>query len=254
MVSPDSGHAELATELEHHGARVLTWPGLDICHLDNYAALDEAIENLFGYDWLIFRNINAVDFFLRRFRGLGRNISELDAVRVCAIGDAAATRLEEFQVHVDVVPGRLSSTAALSAIESYVGGRDSLEGLNFLIPGTAIARQYLQQALADAGARVDAVNAYRTVAVTNQTLSQLNALLAGGGVDCIAFTSASDVHQVAQLFDTNDLMKLFAVVVVACIDESSAQSVIEFGLRVTVRPNESTIPALAEAIDFHFDR
>ena len=84
-------------------------------------------------------------------------------------------------------------------------GRDSLRGLNFLIPCAPIARQYLQQALEDAGARVDVVIAYRTVALTSQLLSQLNALLAGGGVDCVAFSMASDVRQFAELFDTNDL-------------------------------------------------
>ena len=95
LVSPGKAQGELATELKQHGARVLTWPGLDIGGPEAYDALDEAIENLFGYDWLIFRNTNAVDFFLRRFHNRGHEISELDALRVCAVGEEAVTKLEE---------------------------------------------------------------------------------------------------------------------------------------------------------------
>ena len=251
MIAP-SVTCELKTELERHGARVITWPTIEPGEPDNYAALAEAVENLFGYDWLIFRNINAVEFFLRRFQELGHEISELDALRVCAIGEATADTLERSQVHVDLIPDQFAADAVFGAIETYAGGRASLRGLNFLIPSAPIARQNLQQALEDAGARVDVVNAYRTVAVANQALSQLNALVAGGGVDCIAFTTASEVRQFAQLFDTNDLVRVFAGVIVACIDESTAQSAIEFGLRATLTPNESTIPALAQAIAFHF--
>jgi uroporphyrinogen III methyltransferase/synthase len=243
----------LSDELERHGARVITWPTIEIGEAGNHAALDEAIENLFGYDWLIFRNVNAVEFFLRRFQELEHEISELDALRVCAIGEETASTLERSQVHVDLIRDQFASDAVFAAIETYAGGRDSLRGLNFLIPCAAIARQNLQQALEDAGARVDVVNAYRTVALTNQALSQLNALLAGGGVDCIAFTNASDVRQFAQLLDTNDLVRIFAGVVVACIDESTEQS-IGFGLRATITPSEFTITALAEAIAFHFAR
>src|SRR5882762_3683854 len=61
-----SAPQELRAELEVVGARLISWPKLDISPPETYASLDEAIENLFGYDWLIFRNVNAVTFFLGR--------------------------------------------------------------------------------------------------------------------------------------------------------------------------------------------
>jgi len=84
---------ELTTELERYGARVLTWPKLDVRAPDNFAAIDEGIGNLFGYDWLIFQSVNAVNFFLRRFQTLGHEISELDALRVCAVGQETVRTL-----------------------------------------------------------------------------------------------------------------------------------------------------------------
>ena len=248
LVSPDARHAELATELGRHGARVLTWPKLDIGHLKYYAALDEAIENLFGYDWLIFRNIHAVDFFLRHFLQLGRDISELDSLRVCAIGESTKARLEESQVHVDVIPDRLSSAAALSAIERYVGGRDSLGGLNFLIPRAAIASDSLTRSLEEPGARVDEVTTYRTCSLDDPNLAQIKGLLAGGGIDCITFAASSEVRDFAAVFDTNELAPLLKDIVVACADEGTRQTTVDFGLDVNVTLNASADPARARAI------
>ncbi|MDQ3907734.1 MAG: uroporphyrinogen-III synthase, partial [Acidobacteriota bacterium] len=96
--------AEFAAELERYGARVVPCPTIEIVEPESYAPLDEAIENLFGYDWLVFTSVNGVEFFLRRLKTLGRDVSELDDLRVCAIGDATAERLSDAFVHVDVVP------------------------------------------------------------------------------------------------------------------------------------------------------
>lgn len=250
LISPTVG-GELTTELEHHGARTLTWPRLDVSRLENHSALDEAIENLFGYDWLIFRNSHAVDFFLRRFRELGRDISELDALRVCAINEATKASLEECQVHVDVIPDRASSAGALGVIERYVGGRDSLGGLNFLIPRAAIASDSLTRSLEEAGARVDEVTTYRTCAASNPDLAHIKGLLTGGGIDCIAFAASSEVWDFAAVFDTNDLQRLLDGVVVACIDESTAKLAEQFGVHVDIQPTNALPGALAQAVSEH---
>src|SRR6059058_1418496 len=87
LVAPSEDH-ELAAEVTRHGARVITWPKVEIIDPESFADLDEATQNLFGYDWLIFANTNAARFFLRRFQHLGHEIRELDAVRVCALDEA----------------------------------------------------------------------------------------------------------------------------------------------------------------------
>src|ERR687883_294295 len=82
--------AEFAALLEGYGARVVACPTIEIVAPDSYAPLDQAIENLYGYDWLIFTSTNGVDFFMRRLSALGHDVSELDELRVCAIGEATA--------------------------------------------------------------------------------------------------------------------------------------------------------------------
>jgi uroporphyrinogen III methyltransferase/synthase len=252
LVAPDDAQArELTAELLRHGARVLAWPQIEIVEPDSYSGLDEAIHNLFGYDWLIFANVNAASFFLRRLQHLEHEISELDAPRVCALDDATRQQLEESHVHVDLVPEKLAIEGVIAALETYNGGRDSLRGLNFLLPRAAISRDHLPQALEDAGARVDVLADYRT-ASNNSELIQLNALVAGGGIDCIVFTSPSSVRALSQLFDTNDLSRLLKGVVVACVDRATAQVATEFGLPAQITPTEFTIPELAHSIASYF--
>jgi uroporphyrinogen III methyltransferase / synthase len=244
--------AEFAAELERYGARVVSCPTIEIVEPESYGPLDEAIENLFGYDWLVFTSTNGVDFFLRRFEALGRDVSELDDLRVCAIGEATAERLSDAFVHVDVVPRQSRAEGVFAALESYLGGRDKFDRLNFLIPRAAVARDYLPRALEDAGSRVDAVAAYRTVAPRATERARVEALLVGGGIDCATFTSASTVRNLAQLFDTHDLAPLLAGVRVACIGDVTAAAAHEFGLRVHIQPPETTAAALARAIAEHF--
>ena len=240
--------SELGIELEHSGARVITAPKLEIHEPESHVALDEAIENLFGYDWIIFANIYAVDYFLRRFHQLNHDNSELDDLRVCAIDGAGRTRLEEMRVHVDLIPDDHAASRVIDALGAYVGGREAFRTANFLIPRSATSIDPLPQVLEDAGARVDVVAAYGIASTNESLLAQLRALLVGGGIDYLAFSGPSEVEMLAQLFDTHDLSRLLQDVVVACIDQPTKQTAHEFGLSAVVVPPESSIKAFVEAI------
>lgn len=242
---------EFAAELEHYGAEVVLCPTIEICELDSYELLDEAIDHLYGYDWLIFTSVNGVEYFFKRLQTRGRNVSDLDELKVCAIGEATADRLHDSHVHVDVVPEEFKAEGVFSALERFVGGPQALQNLNVLIPRASVARDYLPKALEEAGARVDVVPAYRTSLPTNLDRGRVAAMLSGGA-DCIAFTSSSTVRNLGQLFDTQDLSAPLAGVVVACIGDITATTAADYGLRVEIQPQEFTIPSLARAIADYF--
>ena len=244
--------AEFAAELERFGARVVVCPMIEITEPESFAPLDDAIEHLFGYDWIVFTSANGVEFFLRRLAARGGEASALDGLRVCAVGPATAELLAEAHVHVDVVPELFKAEGVFAALESYLGGREAFDRLNFLLPRAAAARDYLPRALEEAGARVDVVAAYRTVPPKTTDRARVEALLVGGGVDCVTFASASAVANFARLFDTNDLGPLLGGARVACIGDVTARAAADFGLRVDIRPDEFTAPALARAVAEHF--
>jgi len=54
---------ELSKLLEDYGAKVIACPTIEIRELDNYERLDEALDHLYGYDWLILTSTNGVGFF-----------------------------------------------------------------------------------------------------------------------------------------------------------------------------------------------
>ena len=160
--------------------------------------------------------MNGVDYFFQRLKARDRNASDIDELKVCAIGEATAERLHDLHVHVDVVPDEFKAEGVFEA-------------------------------------RVDVVPAYRTSLPANLDRGRVAAMLSGSA-DCIAFTSSSTVKNLAQLFDTQDLGKALAGVVIACIGDITATTAADYGLRVEIQPDEFTIPALARSIADHYSR
>lgn len=243
--------SEFVTELENLGANVIVCPTIQIAEPETYERLDEAIDHLYGYDWLIFTSANAIDFFLRRLDQRGVKVEALDEIRVCAIGQASADKLRDARVHVDVIPSHAKAEGVFAALSEFVGGDEHLHGLNVLLPRAAVGRDYLPKALEDAGARVDVVTAYRTVVPEDLDRGRLSAMLAGSA-DCIAFTSSSTVKNLALLFDTHDLSKILQGVAIACIGDITATTAAEYGLEVDIVPSSATMAALAGAIANYF--
>jgi uroporphyrinogen III methyltransferase / synthase len=238
---------EFIEALENYGAKVLSCPTIEIKEPESYTQLDEAIDHLYGYDWLIFTSTNAVEFFLNRLKQQNRSVSDLDDLKVCAIGEATADRLREAHVHVDLVPQQSKAEGVFDALCEFASGVENLHGLNFLMPRAALGRDHLPRALEKAGARVDLVPAYRTVLPEDLDRGRLSAMLTGSA-DCIAFTSSSTVRNLAQLFDTHDLGPLLKGLSTACIGDVTATTAAEYGLKVDIQPTQFTVAALARAI------
>jgi uroporphyrinogen III methyltransferase/synthase len=243
--------SEFVAELERYGAAVILCPTIEVCALDNYQRLDEAIEHLYGYDWIIFTSVNGVDYFFQRLTVANRVVSELDELKVCAIGEATAERLRSLRVHVDLIPDEFKAEGVFEGLARYVSGVEKLSGLNVLIPRASVARDFLPKALEDAGARVDVVPAYRTASPADADRGRVAAMLSGS-TDCIAFTSSSTVTNLARLFDTNDLSVPLAGVVIACIGDITRSTALQYGLNVEIQPEQFTIPSLARAIAEYF--
>jgi uroporphyrinogen-III synthase len=248
LISPGVRVASFSKELAGSGVRLIAWPAAEITPLENYHALDEAIDNLFGYDWLLFRNTASVEYFLRRFRALNHEISELDSLRVCAVNDSTAGKLGAAEIHVDVVPEAPISEFVLRALEAYVSGPDQLHGLNFLVPRGAVSSDPITYLLEEAGARVDVIDAYRTVAADDLSLVRLGTLLEGGATDCVFFQNESELRSFADLFDVSDFGKLLKGILVAYGDSNTARVAADFNLNVGVVLTEPRPEILIETI------
>jgi uroporphyrinogen-III synthase len=239
--------AELTAALEKYGAKVFVCPTIEIREPDSFDRLDEALDHLYGYDWLIFTSANGVEFFLKRLTERGLNASDLDEIKVCAIGQRTAEKLHDAHTHVDVVPSQSTAEGVFTSLSEFAGGKEHLHGLNILLPRAAAGRDVLPRALEEAGARVDVVATYQTVLPENLDRGHFRAMLAGSG-DCIAFTSPSTIKNLAKLFDTHDLGNTLPGVAIACIGPVTAAAAVEYGLQVDIQAEQQTAKDLAEAI------
>lgn len=247
VIEPDKLSAAFLRELEGNGARVLTCPAVEIGECENYDQLDEALEHLFGYDWLLFTTVPGVAAFLRRLREKGLDASALDELQVGAIGDETEKALREEQVHVDVASASPRATAVFGALESFVGGPPALGGMNFLLPRAVLARDSLTRALNEAGARVDVVPAYRIKSSPEIDSGRTAAMLAAAA-DYIVIVGPSSLFHLGRLFDTLDLGEPLAEVLIGCFDEATARRAEEHNLRVSVLPAPNAIAEIVQVI------
>ncbi|MGI8916993.1 MAG: uroporphyrinogen-III synthase [Pyrinomonadaceae bacterium] len=237
-------------ELEAYGAHIISCPKIEIAELQSYEQLDDAIDHLYGYDWLLFTSVSGVEAFLRRLRQKGLDASALDELRVCAAGDATEKRLLQEHVHVDVASPAPSQTL-FAALESFLGGQAGFSGLNFLSPRASVAPDSLARALNDVGARVDVIHAYRIQSSPEMDPGRTAAMFSAAA-DCIVLTSPAAVAQLARLFDAHDLAAALGKVSVICLDEATAAAAMEQSLNVKVLPAPATVAMLTEAIAEEF--
>jgi uroporphyrinogen-III synthase len=245
LVPPVDIESLPANELARLGLRAVTWPELKIDAPENYFGLDEAIDNLFGYDWLVLKNESAADSFLSRFQHQ-HGPDELDDLKTIAIGESTGEILVRSQIHVDLAIDRFPSASIFATLESYAG---VLNGLTFLLPSADLQTELFEQQLTEAGARVDSVAAYQTTS-ENQRLAQLLALLVGGGIDGVVFTNLSALDQFSRLIDTDNLPRVLAGVAVVCGDSDTALAAHEYGLSPNkMMPELLTADALAKLLN-----
>jgi uroporphyrinogen-III synthase len=241
LISPAGNNRDLVVELQRIEANIVKWPQISITQSEPIAALDDAIDNLFGYDWLLLKNASAARCFLERFTKLNHSLHELDDLRLCVIGDQAAEVIRDSQLHIDVEIG--SANAVFATLEDYVGGRASLSGLNLLVPSANMTGEKFQREFEETGARFDRITAYRTTS-DPYALAQLNALLVGGGIDFVFFKTGGEIEELAQLFDTQGLETILRETAVICADQTTRMAARDFGLADVFTPSEPTTDAL----------
>lgn len=234
--------AEFIRKLQALGAQVFDCPSIEISPPESFAALDAAVGEIESYDWLILTSVNGVEPFLSRLQAAGKSLGALAHLKIAAIGPETAKRLEAAGLRNVVVPSRYQAEGLLDLFEPQV-----LQGKRVLIPRAAKAREVLPETLREWGARVDVVEAYRTVSPTGD-FSEVRRLLSQREVDVVTFTSSSTVSYFCRLFDGAALAEIVGDAAVACIGPITVKTVEELGGRASIVASRFTIDGLIDAI------
>lgn len=238
----------LSSGLRKLGARVLEIPFIEIRKPASFQALDNALTNLRHYDWLILTSVNGVEAMWERIRKLGLAKRHLYHLHIAAIGPATKKSIEHHGLKVDVMPSQYVAESVVHILHSRVKER------RVLLVRAKVARDVIPQELRSAGAQVDVVEAYETVAPISSR-SRLRAALKRS-LDFIAFTSSSSVRNFVELLGADgdnpgeDLLhrNLQNRLKLASIGPITSATLRELKLPVHVEAREYTIPGLIKAI------
>jgi uroporphyrinogen III methyltransferase/synthase len=239
---------EFATQLKKLGAEVIEFPTIEIVPPLRWKELDQTIDQLKSYDWIIFTSANGVHFFWQGLRERGKSNRLPSSLKVCAIGPATANQLKERGVSVHYIPKEFIAEAILKGFEKM-----TIKGKRILLARAKQARDILPKGLRKMGAEIDVVEAYRTVKPKGGS-KRLKKLLTERGIDVITFTSSSTVNHFSELLNKEDLKKLLKGIAIACIGPVTAKTAKEWGMMARIQPKQYTIPGLTKAIVEYFDK
>lgn len=241
--------SELVAGLEEAGASCFECSTINIEPVDDYRSLDEALERINEYHWILFTSLNGVRFFFKRLYGKGMDARDLKGPDIATVGKSTADLLLEFGVNADLIPPVFTGEGLAQSLLDL-----GVEGRNILLPRALTGREILPETLRGAGAQVTVAPVYRNVPTQGRT-DELRAELESGRVDLVTFTSSSTVKNFLNMVATEnqqELERLLAGVKIAAIGPITAKTVTDSGLRVDIQPDVYTIPAMIRAIVDHF--
>ena len=275
----------LSAELRKLGAQVLEIPFIEIRQPRSYQPLDSALKNLADYDWLILTSVNGVeamwarmakpkldnadlwqshDFshaekqasregheFTRaatRTRSGAALAAGVRCPRIAAIGPATKNAIEQRGAKVDIVPKEYVAESVVRSLRRRVKGK------RVLLVRAKVARDVIPRELRKAGARVDVVEAYETVA-PKSSRTRLRAALKNPRQrpHVITFTSSSTVRNFVTLLKGSHVQLRLDAILTASIGPVTSSTLRELGLGVDIEAKEFTIPGLVDAIVAHVE-
>jgi uroporphyrinogen III methyltransferase/synthase len=230
------------------GGEAIPFPTIKIVSPKSWKSLDQAIEAIGGFDWLILTSANGVRYFFERLHEKKKDARALSGLRICAIGPKTAEVLSAFGIRADLVPATYTAEGVLEAFSG-----EPLSGKRMLLSRAKVAREILPEELRRRGATVTVAVAYETIR-PRPDVEKIERLVARRGIDMITFTSSSTATNFAELFGTQDLSGHLDGVPIAAIGPVTAQTLEGLGLRCAVVAPEHTVEGLVRAVVAYFHR
>ena len=230
-------NAELAAALRAAGATVFDIPLTRIEAL-SVAKLDEAVNALRSYDWILLTSANAV----ARFEQSLKTSPQRDLVRMrklAVVGAATAVACEALGWIPSVVPSRYSADSLVDAMAS----RGDVEGARMLYPAAEAARDVLPDGLRALGATVDVIPVYRS-APDRDGQARLRALVREGELDLVTVMAPSAVDSLLDAIPAEYARRI----PVASIGPVTSRAARAAGFPVRVESSIATSLGLARSI------
>ena len=244
----------LSSALKELGCQVIEIPFIEIRKPSSYKPLDTSLRNLATYDWLILTSVNGAEAMFERIAKCRLDNSALSHLKVAAIGPATTKAIEKHGLRVTITPKEYVAESVVASLHKRVKGK------RVLLVRAKIARDMIPRELRKAGATVDVVEAYETVAPKSSQQRLRAALVGKRKPHAITFTSSSTVRNFVSLLGLRSARAALKKparhrgIHSASIGPVTSATLREFGLPVDITAKKFDIPGLVDALVAARDR
>lgn len=230
----ETSDGPLSSQLKSLGLRVLLWPAIEVTRSDT-SALDEALQRIGDFDWIVFASRHAVTPVLAQVAARPANL------KVAAVGRATAQVLRQRGWEPDLVPDDSNAGALVTSFESV-----AKQGMRVLYPASSRALPMIAKGLAQLGAEVTQVEAYRTDAAAALDVADCRARIERNEIGAVTFASPSAVIELERALGAEHFQKLLTQAPAVAIGPTTARVLTELG-RTPVLAENATLRGLAAA-------
>ena len=193
----------LCNLIVEYGGKVIRFPVLEISDPPvplNSSSIHDALA---AAKLVIFISPNAVDYGMKAAESAG---GIPDAVKVAAIGQGTAKKLQQWQQPVDVFPSEKFDSEELLAMDEL----QQVDGQHIVIFRGVGGREHLADTLRQRGATVQYIECYQRVKPDVDS-EQLSAALAAESVDAVIVTSNEGLQNLYDMLSPQDQHRLLNV-------------------------------------------
>jgi len=178
------------------GANVFDLPAISISDPDDLNPLDEALNQINDFHWIIFSSSNGIKFVDKRLRYFNSSLKECSKkIKIAVVGEKTSKTLADYGIKADFIP---PDFVAESLINNFpVSGY----GLRVFLPRVQTGgRDLIADQFRKAGSRVFEVAAYET-SCPNSIPKETIEIIFNRKVDAMIFSSGKTVLNSAVLLE-----------------------------------------------------
>lgn len=235
------------TLLEKQGAKVIEMAALEITPPSSWQFLDQALQELSTFDWVILSSANGVNAFFERLEKLKIDRSTLQSVKIAVIGKKTAMVLEKQGLKPDFIPPNF---VADSLVTSFP---ETLSQKKILCPRVETGgREVLMEEFQQQNAAVVTVPAYQS-GCPEKADPEIIRALQKQEINIITFASSKTVqcfcHLLTPSFGSEvNLKEVLAKTSIASIGPQTSQACRKWLGRCDIEAEEYTLEGLTQAL------
>ncbi|MHB8421560.1 MAG: uroporphyrinogen-III C-methyltransferase [Leptospirales bacterium] len=244
LLTRESGTQDALSEtLISAGAEIIRCPTIDIAAPMDWTEVDQAIESLQKYDWVVFLSPNGVKYFIQRLRSTGKDIRRLASCRIFSMGPSTGRMLSEWGIIPDGQPLESHGNGVLEFFNSQTVHNKQI----LLIRGDR-GEGLIPEGLLALGARVTTVKCYqnRIPRLPEYLKERIGMHLGERSFDLLVFYSPSAYENMTSLFPehTANLQNTPSL----AIGPTTESTLRKYGVKSIIVPKEPTESAIEQTI------